>query len=292
MLRRFLSSLSTNSFSTTSNLYSTMAPPTPTLATEPDPAFFSPPPPAHVPSYADVVAVRILLTKRLCLPPELALMILSYGSYAPRVRASLTYAMSVSASAGRGIPNVGNRAILVTPPIPATGFKRTVSVRFWLCSCDQGHSGETLQGTHRNSWTWFEAGIMRGEGAEVWEEKTAEARGVDVTNAETQWPEEMLLKREGRDDRVWMLQRNINSSTNEEEHVIEWPWKQEELQAVQEAEEDFDGEWSRESGSGVGEGFIQALKPGDRIVLFARAMYPGWANRVQGAQCEIEYDVD
>lgn len=55
-------------------------------------------------------------------------------------------------------------------------------------------------------------------------------------------------------------------------------------------------EWSTDGavlppGSGAGAGFLEALRPGDVVALWMRAMYPGWANFLRAATVKILYDV-
>ncbi|KAL1631234.1 hypothetical protein SLS56_004482 [Neofusicoccum ribis] len=49
---------------------------------------------------------------------------------------------------------------------------------------------------------------------------------------------------------------------------------------------------SEEDGSGNGEDFISTLVPGDRIGVWARARYPGWANFVSSARIELAEHLD
>lgn len=49
---------------------------------------------------------------------------------------------------------------------------------------------------------------------------------------------------------------------------------------------------SEEDGSGNGEDFVSTLVPGDRIGVWARAQYPGWANFVSSARIELAEHLD
>lgn len=44
-------------------------------------------------------------------------------------------------------------------------------------------------------------------------------------------------------------------------------------------------------GSGPGAGFLEALRPGDVVALWMRAMYPGWGNFLRAASVKVLYDV-
>lgn len=57
-------------------------------------------------------------------------------------------------------------------------------------------------------------------------------------------------------------------------------------------------EWRRgavqeiEPGKGIGKDFVEKLRPGDRVGVWARALYPGWVNHVKEVGVEIVVEVD
>jgi len=179
-------------------------------------------------------------------------------------------------------------------------------VKWTIKSCDQGWSGETLKGTYRHSWTWFEAGILRHVRAcpndapdapelKLAEEVKATGRASVATLGsfpEAGWEEvgvEVEPRSDGGEENVsrettrktrWHVQRNVNTSSQERVHVIEWDVGDE---WVKESEED------PESGRGSGKGYIDALHDGDRLCLFARAKYPCWRNDVRNTKVEVFY---
>lgn len=193
---------------------------------------------------------------------------------------------------------MGQKAILVTPPIPAW-VKRIESVRWWIKSHDQGYSGEPAEnkGTYRCSWTWFEAAILRGSRVCRLEEdlvKTEEP--VNITDPAVPYPEEGLeevgvtVVGEELAEEVktrWRVQSNVNSHRDPTEHVIEWFPHQKIPEEVLSDPGNTNSEEDVRTGHGFGIGFVDALKPGDRLVLIARATYPAWINNIRGAEVEI-----
>lgn len=81
-------------------------------------------------------------------------------------------------------------------------------------------------------------------------------------------------------DFVWHIQSNRVRAREFERHTIEW-----------EAGEVADTEDAIARGCGDGAGFLDALRPGDRVGLWVRAMYPGWENHVMEAGVWLMYDV-
>jgi hypothetical protein len=215
------------------------------------------------------------------LPPELALEILDFAFYYPRIHAESTQYFEISNSSSH---DGCAYAVLVSPPVRT----KVMRVKWTIKSCDQGWSGETLKGTYRHSWTWFEAAILRHVGAcpsdapDVPELKLAEevkATGrVNVTIPgsfpEAGWEEvgvEVEPRSDGGGESVsqatkrktrWHVQRNVNTSSQERVHVIEWSVGD---GCATELEED------PETGQGSGKEYIHALHNGDRLCLFARA---------------------
>ncbi len=84
-------------------------------------------------------------------------------------------------------------------------------------------------------------------------------------------------------DSVWRLQSNRVAHKQYERHKV--VWTAEEVGAKEsESTVEERGAWS-------GNGFVHTLRPGDKIGLWMRAMYPGWANDVLQASIEVLYDV-
>ena len=85
------------------------------------------------------------------------------------------------------------------------------------------------------------------------------------------------------DKHMWRMQSNRIARREFASYEVVWTAKQsvtrdEEMRRVEAC-----GAWS-------GEGFVAALRPGDRAGLWLRAMYPGWENHVKWASVEIVYE--
>ena len=76
---------------------------------------------------------------------------------------------------------------------------------------------------------------------------------------------------------VWHIQSNVCASDREREHEVCW---------IKNKESESD------PGAGKGEEFLETLRPGDCIGVWARARYPGWANFVEEVDVEIKVKVD
>lgn len=114
----------------------------------------------HYPRHSEdgLQALRILQKK---LPAELALQILDYAQYWVLSQVSSDRTARYTESDCR------DRApYLVSDPIQG-GRSPVREIRIEIWSHDQGWSSYTEDhGTYRNSWTWFELGIIRAPGRE------------------------------------------------------------------------------------------------------------------------------
>ncbi|KAJ8457520.1 hypothetical protein ONZ45_g18280 [Pleurotus djamor] len=86
-------------------------------------------------------------------------------------------------------------------------------------------------------------------------------------------------------DQGWGGDNNVHVSDEFCRHKIYWT--DEELTAG--VRDDRNG--SQGTGRGVGKGFVNALRMGDRIALIAVAQYPGWANHVRYTEVSVYYHV-
>ena len=77
----------------------------------------------------------------------------------------------------------------------------------------------------------------------------------------------------------WRLQSNRVADAGYEQHVVVWAAGG---RSVTKEE--------RRNGTGGGEGFVEALQPGDRVGLWMRAMYRGWENYTRCAGIEVMYE--
>ena len=87
---------------------------------------------------------------------------------------------------------------------------------------------------------------------------------------------------------TWKVQHNVTAAKQIKTHVVDWSCDDSRGGiGVGAAADDVD-KVDEATGKGRGEGFIETLKPGDRIGIMARAIYPGWANTVVNASITVE----
>ncbi|THV02254.1 hypothetical protein K435DRAFT_963274 [Dendrothele bispora CBS 962.96] len=231
------------------------------------------------PSEDDVAVVRQDL---LCfLPLELVDEILDYAEYWPRIfdcRRALI-----------DIPGGRSCCYLVTQPVPGdsepgenTGPVRHRSIRevkFQICSRDQGWGGENEhRGTYDGSWTWFETVILPPPaqfGHPSWYRDLLDG-----------WPRlppnvlQMLFGQDGQ-DRRWHIQSNVTASRKLREHTVTWTIDEENY-----GDQRYDQFKGRIN---CGHEVVRSLEAGDRLIIVARALFPGWVNHVDSASVEIFY---
>ncbi len=78
----------------------------------------------------------------------------------------------------------------------------------------------------------------------------------------------------------WHIQSNKVAGREYEEYTVEWR-----------TGVSADADDARAHGQGDGKGFVEALRPGDRVGLLMRAQYPGWQNTLRHASVELMYEV-
>ncbi|KAF8466732.1 hypothetical protein BDZ91DRAFT_657652 [Kalaharituber pfeilii] len=244
-------------------------PPAPGASSTPDPKFF--------PTTHQVSLAYHLLTAWLPLPVEIALLILDYADYNPALTACMAKQTNISANLALTDDYSAAMALLMTDPIPKEA--KVKSITWWMKSKDQGWSGETDLGEYAASWTWFEACILRPSSATTSTSQSVKSsdRWRYLTTPTTGGLENPAFKVRVGDIDVsrWVVQRNARANSEEREHVVEWRKGARERPG-----------WPAD-GKGSGEGFVEALKEGDRVVLIGRAMYPAWVNYVRGAEVEV-----
>ncbi|KAL0563736.1 hypothetical protein V5O48_018328 [Marasmius crinis-equi] len=180
---------------------------------------------------------------------------------------------------------------LLTPSIPLEEASRVKSVSFRLRSADQGWATFGGNGTYHNSRTWFEASILRPKGRRDVGNHAADFRsdGKNLTfRTALEAREELarfglLFKGRGKKDVVWRVHHNITARSEFTEYDIEWT----EGQVVESKEE----EKGMGIGIGDGKGFVESLRKGDRVALWARAEQHNWRNIVDEAMIVITYEV-
>lgn len=235
------------------------------------------------PTSAETLLVRSLLIQ-LKLPTELALAIIDLADYYPVVRGHEATELDVPASTHR----LNSAAVLyvVTNPIPESvnGERiRTRSVSFELRSHDQGWGGDrACRGTYSGSYTWFEACILRPIPC------SPPARPLRLPYTFNPHPTAVCLNPLGytlvpcsassREETViWHIQSNVCARSQEMVHRVEWrPGEVQEMRP----------------GRGIGKAFVEKLRPGDRVGVWVRALYPGWVNHVKEVSVEVKLIVD
>ncbi|KAB2581147.1 hypothetical protein BFW01_g10788 [Lasiodiplodia theobromae] len=245
----------------------------------------------HVPSPNDVYAVRNIL-RSLKLPPELVLSILAFARYNPRVHAARHENRSYRASS---MPNHCVAGLYLCTPVipvphPSEGYDdfKIAAVTFALRSADQGWGGDRGHGLYRGSWTWFEASILRraagvpedgpvGDGIE---------HGMSHRLSEPAAARELLNAlgwdfAKSEDGKVaWTVQCNRVAHRAPVDHEV--CWRRHECRAKPEGDDD---------GKGDGAGFLELMRPGDRVALWGRAQFPSWVNNVESAEITVDYEV-
>jgi hypothetical protein len=227
------------------------------------------------PSYEDVCQARIHL-KALNLPIELVLQILDYAEYWPQHKIAANLQRPIVASA-RGIPkthaalcldagvfdNATVHAIHRGGEIP-----KIKAIGFYMVSRDQGWTSmENTRGTYNTS-SWLEVSIMRSMNDDYThppttrDENTVFFSPFDFHNdvlgdgwALVKRPESAQQGPQGGEgDFAWYLQGH-RVAVGWSEYRVRW------------AEHRVEGN----EGAGSGAGFLQELKDGDRVLVWARA---------------------
>ncbi|CBX98218.1 hypothetical protein IAQ61_010315 [Plenodomus lingam] len=247
-----------------------------------------PPPPTgpFTPTYKDVCHARALL-RTLDLPTELVLQILDYAQYWPVYEYSSHIPREASAETRHFRPCVATvcyeAAIfdnVIYDDIRKSGERCQVkSVEFEVVSRDQGWTSQNTQGTFETT-SWTEVSIMRDTTGKPHRSCNFTLEGIydspaslhaRLADQERDWelvkrPESASMgPQDGEGHFAWYLQGNCVAAGNREYHVS---WTGDGFQGNE--------------GSGTGEGFVRELKDGDRILIWARAKYPGW-------QCHVDY---
>ncbi|CAK5263164.1 unnamed protein product, partial [Mycena citricolor] len=145
---------------------------------------------------------------------------------------------------------------------------RIESVEFVTKSRDQGWCDDaSLRGTYRG-FSWFEAAILR---------LPDDRRRVSYKNYE---PDLEVPVTDHHYATRWLLQKNFSASSDIREHSVIWSSKELPVGSPQ-----------LDTGAGNGEGFVQKLRHGDCIVVYARAQQLRWANHVKNVKIAVKYAV-
>ncbi|KZM26733.1 uncharacterized protein EKO05_0009524 [Ascochyta rabiei] len=244
--------------------------------------------------YEDVLEARALLSG-LGLPMELALEILDYAHYWPTRQFSIQNKKSVKAAATMFRSSAAALCLDVdafNDPTVESLRKceekvKIKAIEFHIRSRDQGWTSEPTVGTFNTS-SWLEASILRGvENHTIsfppscWLDSVfASPKSFQDHVTPSGW---QLVERPehaeqgpqgGEGDLAWYLQGNrVATQGRLEEYHVLWT---------------HDGHEGNE-GSGTGDGFLQNLKDGDRLLVWARAKWPGWQCFVESVNITVHY---
>ncbi|KAH6637643.1 hypothetical protein C7974DRAFT_411114 [Boeremia exigua] len=244
--------------------------------------------------YKDVLEARALL-KAQGLPMELALDILDYAEYWPTRQFSTEEGKTVKVAAT--MFRSGSAGLCLDADVfndPAVNSLREgkerlriKAIRFRIQSRDQGWTSEPTQGTFNTS-SWLETSILRGV-----EDSNTELPPSCWVDSDFESPQSFqehitprgwqLVKRPeyaeqgpqgGEGDLAWYLQGNrVAVQGRTEEYEVLW------------SPIDFEGN----EGSGRGEEYVSELKEGDRVLVWARAKWPGWQCIVEKVDITVYY---
>ena len=262
--------------------------------------------------------VRWLLSE-LGLPMELVLDIMDLAEYYPSVSAERSDLVRMRADQHRRRDFCSTLLYLVSPPLPAgkEGESwRMKSVTWYIEGRDQGWGGEqqgTIRqrmtciptsrlltripriGTFNGAYSWYEACIFRPihtdpdpdrESLKAENDRldaTLDTQNLHRTTADfvpmvEQAGWSLLPNTEG--NYAWHVQFNKVAQPAFARYTVEWR-----------AGQPVDPQDAEEHGYGIGNGFLEALRPGDRVGLLMRAQYAGWENLLRHAAVRLVYDV-
>ncbi|KAF8462455.1 hypothetical protein BDZ91DRAFT_797259 [Kalaharituber pfeilii] len=114
------------------------------------------------------------------------------------------------------------------------------------------------------------------------------SNSVDLTDPETSFPaegwREVTVAVGNYDISRWMVQRSARTGRKTREHVVEWRKGRAGQTGV------LTGilGW-HDDGKGLGEGFLEAPREGDMVILIGSARYPAWVNHMWGAEIEVRF---
>ncbi|OJT04332.1 hypothetical protein TRAPUB_4966 [Trametes pubescens] len=191
------------------------------------------------------------------------------------------------------------RLCMLTSPLPhgAPGETWRARAVVWdVEGHDQGWGGErpadpgrsAPQGTFDGAFSWYEATIIRPTStADAASDHPGHALAscwgtLNQPYCDTETARPLLaalgytfVEAGGDSGPAWFVQRNRVAREDFARHHVEW--------SIDDA--------VLPPGSGAGAGFLEALRPGDVVALWMRAMYPGWGNYLRAASLKVLYDV-
>ncbi|KAL9078840.1 MAG: hypothetical protein Q9157_002244 [Trypethelium eluteriae] len=258
--------------------------------------------PSFAPSLEDVRTVRHLLASKTTpsdfhLPNELILHILDYARYHPIARSERTETLELVPE-----PQYSHTQLYLAAeplPIPKEGEKlKILDVRFIVESRGPDFYGVHQLVTHNPSF--FEVSIIRPVGSiidapihqESWDPRSnpefgsSQPKGIFFNRHKTHglvervpMPERCegpLTQVQYEGSHSWFLLANRVAYNDWARHEVIWRAK---------------GEWEGNGAVGSGDGFVEKLRPGDRIGLWIRASKFIWVNKIRNARVEVRYTV-
>ncbi|KAI0748515.1 hypothetical protein C8Q80DRAFT_743955 [Daedaleopsis nitida] len=263
--------------------------------------------------------IRALLAE-LGLPAELVLDIMDLAEYYPAVRAERTDIVRMFSDHYKPRDHCSALLYLVSPPLPAgrngEGW-RMKSVTWTVEGHNQGWVGH-YPGSFTGANSWYEACIFRPSHVSGRKGPDVDVDGTEldylVTHSAWYRTSSDIQAKLGEvgwtlvpncnanvgssgdaPELVWRVQSNRGAEREFQRHVVEWGPETSATARRRPAAADAPGsvEDSEEYGMGDGDGagFVDALRPGDRVGLWTRVMYGGWQNHTKSARVELVYDV-
>ncbi|KAH9848911.1 hypothetical protein C2E23DRAFT_412835 [Lenzites betulinus] len=199
------------------------------------------------------------------------------------------------------------RLCVVTPPLPRDAGGGVKVILWNIEGHDQGWGGELgCEGTFSGAYSWYEACIFRKctpsahQGASdddngFWDDLVASQ---DVLlNPDDILPDihrlgyTVVPNEDGQT--TWLVQRNRVADDTCGRYEVKWDDRAPSsyidsiLTWMYQWNDTHKGQQATMGGYGIGKGFLDALRPGDRVGLWARAQYIGWENVLRDATVKI-----
>ncbi|KAF2241931.1 hypothetical protein BU26DRAFT_534945 [Trematosphaeria pertusa] len=244
----------------------------------------------HSPSYADVCVARAMLNA-LKLPTELVLEILDRARYWPALKfTSIRLGRAVAGISASVSASLSLEAGILSPDTlrhicSSTETPKVKEIEFWIESRDQGWTSEHTGGTFNTS-SWLEVSIFRPGSvmrdlppAHLMFKRQSSPLELQRMLQDYGWtlvtrPESVEQgPQAGEGHLAWYLQGNRVAWVPRYDYRVVWAF------------DHFEGN----EGAGRGEGFLQELKEGDRLLIWARAKYPGWECIVGSVKMTVHY---
>ncbi|KAJ5166586.1 uncharacterized protein N7482_005367 [Penicillium canariense] len=249
------------------------------------------------PSVWDVLKVRFLLQRIGALPTEIVDEIIDAAEYWPSTTTTMA---SADDESHRIIRKDRDQVLVKTVPLcydrteleQSPDNPRSLPHRsrhqvcrkivFRLSSHDQG-PGQVRPNMYHESWTWFDAEVIRGAHA-----KNMFANGEEQELLEDEKGE--YTKHFGPDDRLLLphankLQSNGGRCYERQDVEIIWHY-QDDIEADSPEASLIESRKGRGRATLDGR-VVREMEVGDSIAVWARARFPGWSNHVYGASVTV-----